>query len=106
LNNYFASINYQFSDIFLKPYIGLLAGFSQLEWDEAPYRLLPDDKFTSEFSMYGVQAGVEYDFTENWSIIGKYQYVTHDHHMDILRGRNTIDHNSAQNFLLGGRYAF
>jgi opacity protein-like surface antigen len=106
VNNYFVSINYQFSDIFLKPYIGLLAGLSQLEWDEAPYTLLPDEKFDSEFAMYGVQAGVEYDFTENWSLIGKYQYVAHDHHMDILRGRNTIAHNSAQNFLLGVRYAF
>jgi len=106
VNNYFASINYQFSDIFLKPYIGLLAGFSQLEWDEAPYRLLPDDKYTSEFAMYGLQAGVEYDFTENWSLFGKYQYIAHDHHMDILYGRNTIDHNSVQNFLLGVRYAF
>jgi len=106
LNNYYASINYQFSDVFLKPYIGLLAGFSQLEWDESPYRLLQDNKFSSEFAMYGVQAGIEYDFTENWSLFGKYQYVSYDHHMDILWDRNTIDHNSAQNFLLGVRYAF
>jgi len=106
LNNYFASISYQLSDIFLKPYIGILAGYSQLEWDKRPYRWLPDEKFISGFAMYGVQAGVEYDITENLSVIGKYQYIKHSHSMDILRGRNIIDHNSAQNFLLGVRYAF
>jgi opacity protein-like surface antigen len=100
------SANYQFSEIFLKPYIGLFVGYSQLDWDKRPHPVLPSEDLSSNFPMYGIQLGAEYDLNIQWSIFAKYQYADYQHTMDILWGRDTVSHDSANHILLGVRYAF
>ena len=106
IDNIYASINYQFSDVMLKPYIGVLAGYSKLEWSQDPHVVLSNKDLTSDGAMYGVQAGLEFDLAENWSIFGKYQFIVYDHLMDIRNGASTIEHEDTQNLLLGVSYGF
>jgi len=105
-DNALISLNYQFSDLFLKPYIGAITGYSHLTWDEAPYDLQRDNKFDSDSFVYGGQVGVEYFFTEKVSFFTKYELLFTDHKMDILEDRNTIEHNNVQNVQIGVRYEF
>jgi len=106
IDNIYASINYQFSDVMLKPYIGLVAGYSKLEWSEAPHVVLSNKDLDSDGAMYGVQAGLEFELSTNWSVFGKYQFITYDHLMDIRNNASTIEHKDTQNLLLGVRYGF
>ena len=108
IDNIYASVNYQFSDVLLKPYIGLIAGYSKLTWNTRPHvpHIVDDEDLESTYPTYGVQIGVEHMFTENWSVFAKYQYLKYDHVMDIDKAVTNIYHNSGQNILLGARYAF
>jgi len=108
IDNIYVSINYQLSDIILKPYIGLIAGYSTLTWNTRPHvpHAIGDEKLESTNDTYGVQVGLEHMFSEHWSLFAKYQYLKYDHVMDIDRAVTNIKHNSGQNILLGARYAF
>jgi opacity protein-like surface antigen len=106
IHNLYVSINYQFSDVIFKPYVGILGGYSQLVWDERPHPVLPSEDLSSESAMYGIQAGMEYRLNDRWNLFAKYQYIVYDHTMDIKQGGDIIDHNSANNILIGVRYAF
>ncbi len=109
LDTIYGSINYQFTDVILKPYIGVLAGYSTLNWDTRPHtpHVAGDEDLTSTTGVYGVQVGLEYALTADWSLFGKYQYLKYSEHlMEIDKAATTIEHNSAQNILGGIRYAF
>jgi len=111
LDTVYASLNYQFVDVMLKPYIGVLAGYSKLHWDtrpHTPHQINPFvEDLTSTAGVYGAQIGIEQTLNENWSLFGKYQYLKYNEHvMDIDETATTIEHNSAQNILGGIRYAF
>ena len=106
IDNFYASINYQFSDVTAKPYIGALLGYSQLTWTESPHVVVLNEDLTSDGLMYGFQAGFEQTLTENWILFAKYQFIKYDHLMDIRSSASTIEHNYGQNILIGVRYAF
>lgn len=106
IDNFYASINYQFSDVTAKPYIGALVGYSQLKWSEAPSAVIINEDLTSDGLMYGLQAGIEQELSGNWSLFAKYQFIKYDHLMDIRTKTSTIEHNYGQNILLGVRYGF
>jgi len=106
IQNYYGSINYQLIDTPMRPYIGFILGYSTLQWNQKPHPTLSNENLESKFFMYGIQFGLEYDVLEKIKLFAKYQYIKHDHVMDILVGRDTIEHKSAQNFLLGVRYVF
>jgi len=106
INNYYVSINYQFSQSSFNPYIGAILGGSQLNWSDDPHKVLIDRDLTSESSVYGVQIGMNKLFNEHWGYSAKYQFLKYDHELDIQAGRKSIKHTSGQNLLVGVEYAF
>jgi outer membrane protein W len=106
IDNYYASINYQFSDVTAKPYIGILLGYSRLKWSPRPHEMLINEKLISDDPMYGIQIGVEHTFRDNWALFATYQLIKYDHLMDIQNGTSIIEHDSSRNLLLGVSYGF
>ncbi len=106
IDNYYGSINYQFSDVTAKPYIGVLLGYSRLKWSPRPHEMLVNEKLTSDDPMYGIQIGVEHTFREDWSLFATYQLIKYDHLMDIQNGTHIIEHDGSKNLLLGVSYGF
>ncbi len=106
IDNFYVSVNYQLSDTTAKPYIGALIGYSQLTWSESPHLVVANEDLTSDGLMYGVQAGLEQELTENWTLFVKYQFIKYDHTIDIRSSSSTIEHNHGQNILIGGQYEF
>jgi len=107
LNSIYGSVNYQFVDTQMQPYLGFFLGYSKLDWDSRPFitpRFVED--LSSKSFMYGLQAGVEYGVTEDWTLLAKYQFVEYDHKLDIDRGAYHVTHDYAQNILVGVKYGF
>ncbi len=106
IDNFYASINYQFSNVTAKPYIGAMVGYSQLTWSEDPHVVVSNKDLISDGMIYGIQAGLEHDLTATWTLFAKYQFIKYDHSMDIRSSSSTIEHNYGQNIVTGVRYAF
>lgn len=106
IDNFYASVNYQLSDVALKPYIGAFVGYSVLEWDAAPYPIVINSDLSSDTLLYGIQSGAEIEVMGNWSLFGKYRFALHDHVMNIRGETATIKHKSAHNALIGVKYDF
>lgn len=110
IDNVYASLNYQF-DVMANPYIGVLAGYSRLTWNEYPAIQSTSyvDDLESTGLMYGVQLGIQPQLTENWSLFAKYQFIKYEHLMNIRPNngqREEIEHDYGQNLLTGVRYGF
>jgi len=106
IDNIYVSANYQYSDVFAKPYIGAVIGYSKLTWSDDPAAVVLNKDLTSEGVTYGVQAGLQHSFNENWGISGKYQFLKYDHATDIRDGDSSIEHTYGQNILMGVNYEF
>jgi len=107
INSIYTSLNYQFTDVMLKPFFGALVGYSKLNWDSRPYKVARAiEKSASSGTTYGIQTGVEQKITKNWSGFAKYQFVKYDHQLNIDNGKYDITHDSVQNALVGVRYGF
>jgi opacity protein-like surface antigen len=104
-----ASVNYKFSDLFVQPYIGAVLGYSMLEYDEIPVDTTGhqnvESKLDADGVTLGLQAGVDFPVTKNFTIFGKYQLMSFDHLMDIFKDSN-IEHVSLQSVQGGIRYEF
>jgi len=109
LLNFNASINYRFSDLFIMPYIGLIAGYSTLEWQDIPAETAGhtnvETKLDADHATFGLQAGAEYEMTDQFTLFGKYQIMTHDHLMEIYE-TSDIEHANVQSVQGGIRYEF
>jgi opacity protein-like surface antigen len=106
--NFDASINYRFADFPIMPYVGLVAGYSQLTWKDVPVDTTGkqvETKLDADHATFGVQAGAEFEMTDNFTLFGKYQVMTHDHLMDIF-DTSTIEHVNIQSLQGGVRYEF
>jgi len=106
--NFDASINYRFSDLPIMPYVGLVAGYSQLTWKDVPVDTTGkqvETKLDADHSTFGLQAGAEFEMTDNFTLFGKYQVMTHDHLMEIF-DTSTIEHINIQSLQGGIRYEF
>lgn len=106
INNIYASVNYQLLNTVVKPYVGVLLGYSQLKWSEDPSVVIANRDLTSDGFTYGVQSGVEYSLNNAWGITGKYQFLKYDHVTDIRDGASSIEHTYGQNILMGVNYEF
>ena len=84
IDNLYVSLNYQFSEIPLKPYVGVLIGFSQLEWSKYPISGTNVNDNKSTTLLGGLQLGIEYSFSDDWSIFGEYQILKNEHKTNIL----------------------
>jgi len=104
-----ASINYRFADMAIMPYVGAVVGYSMLEWDKIPVDTMAQDnvkyKLDADGVTLGLQAGLDYELTENFTLFAKYQLMSFDHIMDIFESSD-IEHVGLQNVQGGIRYEF
>jgi hypothetical protein len=107
--NFAATVNYRFSDIVIMPYVGAIIGYSTLEWDKIPVDTTGhtnvESKLDADGMTFGLQAGAEYSLTDNFTLFGKYQFLTMDHLMEIFE-TSEIEHANLQNVQGGIRYEF
>jgi len=107
--NYNASVNYRFSDWAVMPYLGAVLGYSTLKWDEVPADTTGHTNVTTKLDAdhmtFGLQAGLDYELTDHFTLFGKYQVLTFDHLMEIF-DTSEIKHTNLQNLEGGIRYEF
>jgi opacity protein-like surface antigen len=106
IDNFYASINYMYLDNGYKPYVGVLAGYSQLTWDKNPITVFQSFETTSTSYLFGIQAGIEIPLTESLSFSSKYQFMLHDHILDVRNISSAITNKNAHNLLVGLKYEF
>jgi opacity protein-like surface antigen len=106
ISNILASINYQLTDKFLKPYVGILGGYSTLKWKENPVTTTSATKNKSKSYMLGLQMGVEHYFDSQFSFYGAYQFIPVGHKTKINQNENAVEHKTLQGIELGLRYKF
>ena len=102
----YLSLNYQFQNIMLTPYIGIVSGYSKLKWSKRPHVKVINENLTSKSSLYGMQTGLNLPISDDLSLTAKYQYIKLNHLMNIRNGTALIKHNQVQNLLLGVKYEF
>ena len=104
-----ASINYRFSDLIVMPYFGAVLGYSNLEYQEIPVDTTGhtnvDAKLDADHVAFGLQAGAEYELTDQFTLFGKYQFMNYGHKMEIFQ-TSDIEHSNTQNLEGGIRYEF
>jgi len=106
ISAYYVSMNFQINQSEFNPYIGVIAGGSQLNWSSDPHRALIDRDLTSQSPVFGAQVGITKFINEHWGYTAKYQFLKYDHIADIQAGRKSIKHSAGQNIMVGVEYAF
>jgi hypothetical protein len=103
IDNLYVSLNYQFRETPLNPYVGAIIGFSRLIWSKYPVSgtLVNDDESTTLLG--GLQLGIEYSFSD-WSIFGEYQILKNEHYTNVLGYNLRI--SDQNNLNIGVRYEF
>jgi len=101
-NNGYISLNYQFTDMDIKPFIGILGGYSNLTWTEDPIDNVNERDIKSNEYFFGAQIGVSYEINSNWDIYGKYQYNNIKHKTYIED--EVVEHKNNNIFLFGFKY--
>ena len=95
------SANYRFKDLYLTPYIGLVAGAGQLEWKNISTDSTQDDLKSSRYFL-GLQAGAAYKLTDNFSLYGQYQYLPVSYMAHTPQGE--LEYSRLHNLTLGVKY--
>ena len=62
----------------------MLIGLSRLVWSKYPVSGTLDNDNESITLLGGLQLGVEYSFSDDWSIFGEYQILKNEHKTNIL----------------------
>ena len=104
ISNTSFTINYENQEFQLKPYIGLIIGYSYLTWDENPISNFTIKVPSSESFIYGVQVGGEIVIDKDFSFIGKLQHLRFNHETIIKNEKLKMD---SQNIaIIGVRFKF
>jgi hypothetical protein len=105
ITNLIASVNYSFDDIYLKPYLGLTGGYSQLKWKKDPISNASQKDETASKFFVGVQVGIEHKLNDDFSLYGAYQHNLLNHTTNIQTTSSyDINHKTQNNFLIGVKY--
>lgn len=64
MNNLYGTINYKFNNNDISPYIGLLAGQGDFEWDKTPLANSSDEKLSTQSTLIGLQIGANKQLTK------------------------------------------
>lgn len=103
LNNIFLAGNYHFENN-LNPFVGLRLGTSMLKWDNNLTNT-NDNDLKANSLLLGLQAGFEYKFENNFSLIGKYSY-DYVNHKTKIDNSSDLKHKSINQLGLALRYYF
>ncbi len=108
IDNFYGSINYQLSGSEFKPFVGFIAGYSNLKWDTAPLdnsNPSTEDENADGYFIGG-SIGLEYEVSERVSVIAQYQYLSNQEEIITYINGEVMEHKNQQNFTVGVRYAF
>ena len=104
VNNFYATLNYihPFPDSAYSGYIGVLAGQSELNWQNDPITAA-DRQSKSEDDFWGAQVGLLMDLNENWRLNLSYRYIETSHGTTLkpLTGSSEFLHEQFHNVSLG-----
>jgi len=102
-NNFYLSGNYQFDNVLLKPYIGLILGYSELLWIKDPLNNAQTRNTKSAKFNYGLQFGLQKKLKNKLSAILYYQLLKNNH-KTIIQQDTGINQDSQSNILFGLKY--
>ena len=107
-DNGFSSFNYRFNkthDIY--PYLGVIAGYSRMQWSKNPISALSSDEESFSF-IGGGQIGAEMFMLEDLSLYVFYRFLLMEHttKISVLSEEKEFTHDSLQNLNVGFRYNF
>ena len=87
--------------------VGVLAGWSQLEWQRAPVATLERDP-ESERGAWGIQAGLIHEFAPRWEASFIYRYIDAAHRTQLQPRSGTAEyrHDGQQSVSLGIHWRF
>ncbi|MEA2111707.1 MAG: outer membrane beta-barrel protein [Campylobacterota bacterium] len=108
LNNAYVTLNYEFlRDEVFSPYLGIIGGYSLLDWNTHPIESIENDE-TSSSLMTGVQVGTTVMLAKNVNLFASYQFWIMDHKtkLENSQGHMQISHNFVNNIAVGVRYRF
>ena len=108
INDLYTTLNYQFDDLsIVAPYLGLLAGYSLMNWDTYPVDSITEDPKGSSF-MAGFQVGGDIDIAFGISLYIVYKYWITNFTTDVETqdAKTVIEHKDEQNLNLGIKYNF
>ena len=107
LSNIYSSIDYKYKiydDV--ESFIGLIGGYSELTWNEAPI----DEKGSSSnaTTFGGTEVGVIYSGLDNFDLYTTYQFmfINQITKLQPSTGNSEIQHNYLSNLLFGIQYSF
>ena len=95
------TLDYQF-DAPLRPYVGVVGGYSNLTWERAPIMNFANQIKRSESFTLGLEAGVEYKLDKDFSFTAKIQTLKYDHVTNI--NGQPFEHNLQTNVFVGVKY--
>lgn len=107
-NNGFATINYQFNEMYsISPYIGIVGGMSRMTWEKHPLDSTSVND-TSNSYLGGVQVGAQVPIYTNISMYMFYRYLMMDYVSTVSTdtAEKNIEHNNEQNLNLGIKFSF
>lgn len=82
--------------------LGVLAGASTLDWQDAPIDTLNRDRESDDF-LWGVQAGLTAALGERWRLELRYQFLAPEHNtrLEPFSGRGEYTHEEFHRFAIG-----
>lgn len=109
VSNILVGVNYRFNDLFLKPYVGILAGNSTLVWEKDPITTIEEIvEDESSQNTYGLQFGGEYKISKSVGVFGQYQMLFHEHTTKVTSAVHDTEIivDGQNNLNIGLRYNF
>lgn len=108
VNNIFMTLNYEFlKEETFSPYVGILGGYSLLNWSEYPIAAIGKDDSSSSF-VGGMQMGINIAVIKSIDIYALYQFWLMDHETNLenSQGKMLIKQNFVNNLSAGIKYKF
>jgi len=107
-HNLYTSLNYQFDEFYyISPYIGGIIGFNSLNWINTPLSTISSIDSTFSY-IAGAQIGSDIIIGNNWALYLVYKYWIMDHSTLVSDGTNSteIKFTDEQNLNFGIKYKF
>ncbi len=108
IDNWFLSINrrWQLSADWSWS-LGVLAGASTLDWQDAPVDTLNRDRESEDF-LWGVQTGISVALGKRWQLEARYQFLAPEHNTRLrpTGGRGEYTHEEFHHLAIGVDFRF
>lgn len=93
----------------LNLYAGVLVGYGQIDWSYNPLNSTKSSDTTTNSSIYGLQAGMQYPINKKYDFTLNTKYLVHDYETDLKPSNtvsSTIEHKYTASIGMGIVYRF